>query len=256
MVLRFHRGAIVAAMLLAANALSAQGVGEGRGIIGVAPGGRGAGTLLYGFALECERCERVTARGFGRGGGGNGIPAARATWRYTEYPRIVQVVEGSPADRAGIRVGDVLLDIDGYSILTDAGAEHFAAATAGDTIRLTIERGATTLDVSMQLGRGFGVGRGRGLIEGGRGVVGGGRGLVEGGRGVGGGRGLVGGGRGRGGRGISADTPSYSTSVDNVSVDVWSEGPVRVSTDSTGATILRTGNTTIRVRPGAVKAKK
>src|SRR5262245_8912048 len=91
--------------------------------------------LLFGFALECVRCESTSPRGFpGRGRG------PLATWHYNEYPHIADVAPGGPADRAGIRRGDVLMDVDGISLLTDEGAQRFSALRAGDTVRLTIAR--------------------------------------------------------------------------------------------------------------------
>lgn len=169
--------------------------------------------LLFGFALECVRCESTSARGFpGRG--------PLAAWHYNEYPRIAGVAPGGPADRAGIRRGDVLMDVDGISLLTDEGVQRFRALRAGDTVRLTLERAAKMFDVTLPLFRGRG--------------------------------GMAGGAFPRGFVGPSAPVekrPDYTGLAGKTTIEVWSASPVVVSTDSSGATILRIGETTVRLRP-------
>ncbi len=62
--------------------------------------------------------------------------------RATEAVSIESVVSGSPADRSGLRAGDVLLRIDGRAV--DAGALERVARRiqAGDTLRLDVRRGS------------------------------------------------------------------------------------------------------------------
>ncbi|MBC7238176.1 MAG: PDZ domain-containing protein [Chloroflexi bacterium] len=67
---------------------------------------------------------------------------------------VVQVVEDSPAERAGIRVGDIILAVDGQNLseelsLTEAIAEH----DPGDRIELTIFRQGRERTVEVRLGR-------------------------------------------------------------------------------------------------------
>ncbi len=67
---------------------------------------------------------------------------------------IMDVTEGSPADRAGIRVGDLVLAVDGRSLdesyaLADAIGEH----DPGDTVELTIYRGSRERTVKVTLER-------------------------------------------------------------------------------------------------------
>ena len=169
--------------------------------------------LLFGFALECVRCESTSRRGVpGRG--------PLATWHYNEYPRIADVVPGGPADRAGIRRGDVLMDIDGVSLLTDDGAQRFSALRAGDTVHLTLSRATKTLDLTLPLVRGRG-GMAGGVFP---------RGLVI-------------------PPAPLEKRPDYTGLAGKTEIEVWSASPVVVSTDSSGATILRIGETMVRLRP-------
>jgi hypothetical protein len=178
--------------------------------------------MLFGFALECTRCDAVGRGGRMGGGGGGGRgrgefagtarggAGAQAVWHYDEYPRVAAVVAGGAAQRAGIREGDVLLAVEGLSITSDDGSARFSALRAGDTTRLTLDRAGKTFDVELVLGRGGG--RGGSLVE-----------------------------------APAVDAPNFTTRARDTRVDVWSDARVVQSTDSTGAIILRIGGTVVRL---------
>jgi putative serine protease PepD len=67
--------------------------------------------------------------------------------------RITRVFPGTPAAKAGLKVGDLVTALDGKSI---ASADSLTAAVSngkpGETITLTIRRGGTTQHVSVTLG--------------------------------------------------------------------------------------------------------
>jgi membrane-associated protease RseP (regulator of RpoE activity) len=131
-------------------------------------------------------------------------------WHYDEYPRVAAVVPGSAAERAGIREGDILLDVDGMSITTDEGSRRFSELRAGDTASFSLDRAGKVVDVNLLVGRGGG--RGGSFVE-----------------------------------PPAADAPNFTTRAQDTRVDVWSDARVVESTDSTGATILRIGSTVIRL---------
>src|SRR5262249_23656001 len=148
---RMSRLAIALIAFVSAPSSAQRGFGNGaRGAIG----SDGPRPLLFGFALECVNC-RVTGRA-GRVSGPGGGRGAFGVWHYDEYPRIAAVVDGSAAQRAGIRVGDILMSVDGRSLLNDEGAEHFRDLRLGDTVRLTLDRNGKSVDVDMVLGRAAG----------------------------------------------------------------------------------------------------
>jgi membrane-associated protease RseP (regulator of RpoE activity) len=185
----------------------------GRGTIafnGFAGQAGGPRPLLFGFALECTKCSATNRRGgFGAG--------PMAMWHYDEFPRIAAVVEGGPAARAGIRQGDLLLDVEGLSLTTDAGAQTFSALRAGDTASLTLERNGKSYNATLVLGR-------------------------------------MGGGFGRGGPLFLDRQPHFSARVGTTAIEIDSDVPVISATDSSGTTTLRIGATTIRLRPTAPKS--
>ena len=71
----------------------------------------------------------------GEGTGGSGV-------------KLTDVTDGGPADRAGLKTGDVILKIDGTAVAGDAGfREVVANKAAGDRLELLVERGGKTLEV-------------------------------------------------------------------------------------------------------------
>jgi membrane-associated protease RseP (regulator of RpoE activity) len=172
-----------------------------------ARGSDGPRPLLFGFALECVKCQVVSRGGrVGAGGGGRG---AFGAWHYDEYPRVAAVMDGSAAQLAGIKEGDVLLSVDGLSLLTDEGSRRFTELRLGDAVHLTLDRNGKSMGVDLVLRRMAG----RGVFA----------------------------------SPAPANAPSYTTRSQGVKVDVWSDTRVIESTDSTGATILKIGGTVVRL---------
>jgi len=66
---------------------------------------------------------------------------------------IVEVVEDSPADRAGIREGDIIIKLDGQPVREKDGglAKLIAQKKIGDTIRLTVWRDGEQKEVTATL---------------------------------------------------------------------------------------------------------
>jgi TonB-dependent SusC/RagA subfamily outer membrane receptor len=83
----------------------------------------------FGFAIGCV----VTC-------GPAKAPDGTEYYKFEGYPTIVALVNGGAAMRAGIRVGDVVTQIDGKSILRDEGALGFFRANRDDTMRVTVLR--------------------------------------------------------------------------------------------------------------------
>lgn len=74
---------------------------------------------------------------------------------YNQWPQgvyITQVTPDSPADRADLRPGDILTDIDGCPITTQGELEEKIAGLApGHTLKLTIFRDTEELTVTLTL---------------------------------------------------------------------------------------------------------
>lgn len=70
--------------------------------------------------------------------------------------RIEKVIPGSPGEKAGLKAGDVLLEVDGlaYTEANRAALDRaYKAMTPGKRITYTLERGGERLEVPIILGR-------------------------------------------------------------------------------------------------------
>jgi len=65
-------------------------------------------------------------------------------WSFSEPPSITNVEPGGPADRAGLRRGDVVTKVDGEDITTEEGGRRFGTAEPGAAVEWTIERAGVT----------------------------------------------------------------------------------------------------------------
>jgi len=93
---------------------------------------REAPTGWYGFAVACA--PSCTAEQGQEG-------KTRFTYyQYDGYPPIIAVKLGSPADRAGLRVGDVITKVDGHSVLEHEGSQRLGSVFSKETLHLTILR--------------------------------------------------------------------------------------------------------------------
>lgn len=105
---------------------------------------RVADTGRWGFALGCvPSCTRTRAP--------NGVDY----WKFDANPPIVAIRPGSPADRAGFGVGDVVVEIDGEPVTSPKGGlKLFSAQSVGtQTMTLTLERDGTRRTFTMTMTR-------------------------------------------------------------------------------------------------------
>ena len=66
-------------------------------------------------------------------------------WRGQHPPKVARVAAGGPADRAGIRAGDVLLLLDGHSFVGEKGGRALGRLGPGRPLTLQYLRGGETL---------------------------------------------------------------------------------------------------------------
>jgi len=64
-------------------------------------------------------------------------------WDFSENPRVFSVDESGPADRAGLRRGDILTHIDGLALLSDEGGKRLGQVEPGDEAEFVYRRGTT-----------------------------------------------------------------------------------------------------------------
>jgi regulator of sigma E protease len=68
-------------------------------------------------------------------------------WTFFEPPEVHSIMADSPADRAGLRVDDVLTHIAGVRLDTKKGGRLFSKIVPGQSVEFTIEREGFTRDV-------------------------------------------------------------------------------------------------------------
>jgi hypothetical protein len=68
---------------------------------------------------------------------------------FGAFPEIAAIAPGSPAELAGVALGDTLIAVNGVSVLTPVGASGFLNAPPGVALRLTLRRNGQTRDVNV-----------------------------------------------------------------------------------------------------------
>ncbi len=81
--------------------------------------------------------------------------SAQGLWRLEERPRVMHVMAHSPAARAGVEPGDILVSVNGRAIGggRDAGkryAEALDTAKAGTPMRLVVERNGARKQITLR----------------------------------------------------------------------------------------------------------
>lgn len=96
----------------------------------------------YGFALSCTPdCGQLT------------IPDGTTYYSYRVAPKVTAIRDDSPAAAIGLKVGDVIVKVDGHSILEDDGALALARSDKKESLRLTVLRDGKEISLLFQAPR-------------------------------------------------------------------------------------------------------
>jgi membrane-associated protease RseP (regulator of RpoE activity) len=68
-------------------------------------------------------------------------------WQFDGLPSIKSIQPGSPADKAGLKIKDVLLEIDGKRLNSKKGSDRFSRMEPGQVIEWKVQRGKETFTV-------------------------------------------------------------------------------------------------------------
>jgi len=114
--------------------------------VAVGPVPRPTYTLLpsgwFGFGIQCTNCRWSVEEETGL-----------SEWTFSAPPEISSVQDGSPAAAAGLRRGDVLLEIDGELLVSQKGGQRFGSVEPGQRVRWTYRRGGETQTTTATAGR-------------------------------------------------------------------------------------------------------
>ncbi|ULH17118.1 S1C family serine protease (plasmid) [Deinococcus sp. KNUC1210] len=106
----------------------------------------GVGTQPVHFPAEADTQGAARQEGQGRRGRGG-----RGRWGRLGLT-VVRVEDGSPAQTAGLKVGDVLLALDGAALRHPGALHEDIRRRAGETVMLSVLRGGEEQEVSVTLG--------------------------------------------------------------------------------------------------------
>ena len=115
--------------------LRAQAAAGKQGGHGETPAGFKAPRRL-GLGLSCYCSMRSDVRGV-------------ESWTFHEPPEVLALQDGGPAERAGVRVGDLIERVDGVALTTPEGGRRFGTITPGQRVRLGLRRDGVRLDVTL-----------------------------------------------------------------------------------------------------------
>jgi len=90
-------------------------------------------TGWFGFGIQCTECRWSVDDEDGT-----------SEWEFSSPPEVSSIQAGSPAAAAGLRRGDVLLEIDGESLETEEGGRQFGSVKPGQSVRWTYRRDGET----------------------------------------------------------------------------------------------------------------
>lgn len=71
---------------------------------------------------------------------GIGAEVEEITDNTSQYLRISDIYPGSPAEKAGLQIGDIVVQIDGLSISTTSNFDAMCTGNIGDVIKIVVDR--------------------------------------------------------------------------------------------------------------------
>jgi membrane-associated protease RseP (regulator of RpoE activity) len=87
----------------------------------------------FGFGIQCTECRWSVDDEHGT-----------TEWEFSTPPEISSIQAGSPAAAAGLRRGDILLEIDGELLVSEEGGRRFGSVKPGQNVRWTYSRDGET----------------------------------------------------------------------------------------------------------------
>lgn len=132
------------------------GVNSAIASLGSSAGGQ-SGSIGLGFAIPINQAKKTAEQLIKTGSATYPIMGIAVDTRYTGTGALISseangVTNGGPADKAGLKAGDLILEIDGVEINTsDELIVAIRSRNVGDKVKIKFKRNAITREVSVTL---------------------------------------------------------------------------------------------------------
>jgi len=132
------------------------GINSAIASLGFSAGGQ-SGSIGLGFAIPINQAKKTAEQLIKTGSATYPIMGIAVDTRYTGAGALISaeangVVSGGPADKAGIKPGDLILAIDGVEVNTsDELIVAIRSRNVGDKVKIKFKRNAVTREVSVTL---------------------------------------------------------------------------------------------------------
>ena len=132
------------------------GVNSAIASLGSSAGGQ-SGSIGLGFAIPINQAKKTAEQLIKTGSATYPIMGIAVDTRYTGTGALISseangVTDGGPADKAGLKAGDLILEIDGVEINTsDELIVAIRSRNVGDKVKIKFKRNAITREVSVTL---------------------------------------------------------------------------------------------------------
>jgi putative serine protease PepD len=132
------------------------GVNSAIASLGLSAGGQ-SGSIGLGFAIPINQAKKTAEQLIKTGSATYPIMGIAVDTRYTGTGALISseangVTDGGPADKAGLKAGDLILEIDGVEINTsDELIVAIRSRNVGDKVKIKFKRNAITREVSVTL---------------------------------------------------------------------------------------------------------
>jgi putative serine protease PepD len=132
------------------------GINSAIASLGSSAGGQ-SGSIGLGFAIPINQAKKTAEQLIKTGSATYPIMGIAVDTRYTGTGALISseangVTDGGPADKAGLKAGDLILEIDGVEINTsDELIVAIRSRNVGDKVKIKFKRNAITREVSVTL---------------------------------------------------------------------------------------------------------
>lgn len=113
-----------------------------------------SGNIGLGFAIPIDQARRTAEQLIATGKASYPVIGANVDMQFEGGAKVSEVSAGSPAQRAGVKPGDVVTSIDNQKVdSAEALIVAIRAHKPGENVKMSVDRGSRTIQVTVTLGQ-------------------------------------------------------------------------------------------------------